>query len=90
MQFMPQKVIKCQVVAYFLVDRPVLGSSKLYNNLLNDIAEVCMTHASPEEQVLRLFFDDTSKMGPIGNIVVRLGVVLVSPITRNSSCILIK
>jgi len=90
MQFMPQKVVKCQVVADFLVDRPILGSSKLYNDLLNNIAEVCMTHASPEEQVLQIFFDDTSKTGPRGNIVVRVGVVLVSPITRNSSYILIK
>jgi len=44
MQFMPQKAVKGQVVANFLADHPVPGSSKLYNNLLDEIAEVWKTH----------------------------------------------
>ena len=51
MQFMPQKVVKGQVVADFLIDHPVLGNSKFYNNLPDDIAEVDVINASSEEQV---------------------------------------
>jgi len=32
-QFMPQKAIKGQAVANFLADHPVLGTSKLYEDL---------------------------------------------------------
>jgi len=51
MKFMPQETVKGQVVADFLANHPVSGSSKLYDNLPNEIIEACMTHASPEEQV---------------------------------------
>jgi len=43
MQFIPQKAIKGQAVTDFLADHPVIGSSKLYNNLPDDIAKVNMT-----------------------------------------------
>ena len=51
MQFIPQKAIKGQTVADFFADHPVSGSSKLYNNLPDEIAEVNATHVSSEEQV---------------------------------------
>jgi len=38
-----------------------------------------MTHASPEEQVWQLFFDDALRTCPRGRIVVGVGVILVSP-----------
>ena len=63
----------------FLGDHPVSGSSKLYDDLSDEIAEVYMTDISPEEQVWQLFFNDTSRTGPRGNIIVGVGVVLVSP-----------
>jgi len=66
-------------MADFLANYPVSGSSKLYDDLLNEITEVCTTHASLEEHVWQLFFDGASKMGPRGNIVAGVGVVLVSP-----------
>ena len=40
MQFMPQKAIKGQVVVNFLADHPIPGSSRLYDNLPDEIAEV--------------------------------------------------
>ena len=40
MQFMPQKAVKEHAMADLLVDHPVLGSSKLYDDLPHEIAEV--------------------------------------------------
>jgi len=51
MKFMQQKAIKGQVVANFLADHPVSGCSKLYDDLLNEIAEVNVIHISSEDQV---------------------------------------
>jgi len=51
MQFMPQKAIKGQPVADFLVNHLVLGSLKLYDDLPDEIAEVNMINVSSEEQV---------------------------------------
>jgi len=51
MQFMPQNAIKEQTVADFLVDHPVPGTSKLYDDLPHEIAEVNLINASSEEQV---------------------------------------
>ena len=50
-QFMPQKVIKGQAVSDFLVNHPVLGTSKLYDDLPDKVAEVNIINASSEEQV---------------------------------------
>ena len=79
MQFMPQKAIKGQAVADFLADHLVSESSKLYDNLLEEIAEVNATYVSSEEQVWQLFFDRASRTGPEGNVVAGVGVVLISP-----------
>jgi len=73
MQFMPQKVIKGQVVEDFLADHPVTGTSKLYDNLPDEIAEVNVTNASLEEQVWQLFFDGASRTNPEGNIIAGVG-----------------
>ena len=40
MQFMPQKAIKRQAMANFLADHPILGNSKLYDDLPDEINEV--------------------------------------------------
>jgi len=76
---MPQKAIKGQVVTDFLVDHPVPGSSKLYDDLPDEIAKVNETHVSPEEQVWQLFFDGASRTGPEGNVITSMGVVLIFP-----------
>ena len=49
MQFMPQKAIKGQAVADFLEDHLVSETSKLYDDLPDEIAEVNLINASSEE-----------------------------------------
>jgi hypothetical protein len=79
MRFLPQKAVKGQALADFLADHPVSESSKLYEELPDEVAEACMIHASSEDQVWQLFFDGASRTGPKGNIIAGVGVVLVSP-----------
>ena len=76
---MPQKAIKGQALADFLADHPIPESSKLHEDIPDEIAEACMTQVSFEEQVWQLFFDGASRTGPKGNIVAGVGVVLISP-----------
>jgi len=45
-QFMPQKPIKGQAMTDFLVDHPVPENSKLYDDLLDEIAEVNIINTS--------------------------------------------
>ena len=73
MQFMPQKVVKGQAVADFLVDHLVSRSSKIYDDPPDEITEACVMHASSEEQVWQLFFDDASRTGLRGSIVAGVG-----------------
>jgi len=73
MQFMPQKAIKGQAVANFLVDHLVSGTSKFYDDLPDEIAEVNLINASSEEQLWQLFFDGASRTSPEGNIVAMWG-----------------
>ena len=79
MKFMPKKAIKGHAIADFLADHPIPESSKLYEDLPDEITEACMIHASSEDQVWQLFFDGASRTCPKGNIVAGVGVVLVSP-----------
>jgi len=46
MQFMPQKAVKRQDVVDFLTDHPISGTSKLYDNLSDEIAEINVINAS--------------------------------------------
>jgi len=46
---MPQKVIKGQAVADFLVDHQVSETSKLYDDLPEEIVEVNLINVSSEE-----------------------------------------
>ena len=79
MQFLPQKAVKGQAVADFLAEHPDPRTTKLYEDLPDEIAEVCMTQTSFKGQVWQLLFNDTSRTGLWGNVVARVGVVLVSP-----------
>ena len=63
---MPQKVVKQQAVADFLVEHLDPIATKLYEDLF---VEVCMIQTSFEEQVWQLFFNDASRIGTGGNIV---------------------
>jgi len=66
-------------VADFLAEHPVSRSSKLYDDLLDEIAKVYMTQISFKKQVRQLFSDSASRTGPKGNIVAGVGVILMSP-----------
>ena len=78
MQFLPQKTVKEQVVAGFLAEHLDPRMTKLYEDLPDEVAEVCLTQTSFEGQVWQLFFDGTSRTGPREKIVAGVGVVLVS------------
>ena len=73
------KAIKGQTMANFLAEHPDLRSIKLYEDLPDEMVEVCMTQTSFEEQIWQLFFDGALRMGPTGNIIAGVGVLLVSP-----------
>jgi len=61
-------------------------TTKLYEDRPDEIAKVCLTQASVEEQVWKLFFDGASRTNPRGNIIAGVGVVLVSPQNYVISC----
>jgi len=61
MQFMSQKDVKGQAMIDFLADHLVSGSSKLYDDLSDEIPKVCMTQISFEEQVWQLLRDIKNK-----------------------------
>ena len=79
MRFLSQKAMKGQVVADFLAEHPDPRATKLYEDLPDEVAKVCLTQTSFEGQVWQLFFDGAWRTGPQGHIVAEGGVVLVSP-----------
>jgi len=62
----------------FLAEYPDPRTIKLYEDLPYEVAEIYITQTYYKEQLWQLFFDGASKTGPRGNIVVGVGVVLVS------------
>ena len=78
---MSQKAVKVQVVADFLADHSVSGTSKFYDNLPNKIIEVNLINASSKEQVMQLFFYGAPRTNPKGNIIACVRIVLISPHT---------
>jgi len=65
-------------VADFLAEHPDPRTTKLYEDLPDEVVEVCLTQTSLEGQVWQLFLNGTSRADPQGNIVAEVGVVLVS------------
>jgi len=51
MQFLPQKAVKGQAVADFLTEHPDPRTTKFYEDLPDEVAEVCLTQMTFEEQV---------------------------------------
>jgi len=78
MLFLPQKAVKEQAVEDFLAEHPDPRATELYEDLLDEVAEVCLTQTSFERQVWQLFFDGASRTGPHGHIIAGVGIVLVS------------
>ena len=79
MHFLPQKAVKGQVVADFLAEHPDPRATKLYEDLPDEVTDVCLTQTSFEGQVWQLSFDGASRTGPRGNVIAGVGVVFVSP-----------
>ena len=52
---------------------------KFYEDLPDEVVEVCLAQTPFEGQVWQLFFDGASRTGLQGNIIVGVGVVLVCP-----------
>ena len=61
MRFLPQKAVKRQAVADFLTEHPDPRATELYEDLPDEVAEVCLTQTSFEGQVWQLFFDGASR-----------------------------
>jgi len=76
MLFVPQKAVKGQALADFLAAHPVLKSSKLHEDISDEIFESNMTS---EDEVWQMFFDGASRTGPKGKTIAGVGVVLISP-----------
>ena len=70
MRFLLQKAIKGQAIADFLAEHPDPRAVKLYEDLPDEIAEVCLTQTSFESQVWQLFFDGASRTSPKGHVAV--------------------
>ena len=73
MQFLPQKAVKGQAMVDFLAEHPDPRATKLYEDLSDEVAEVCSTQTSFEGQVWQVFFDGASRTGSRGNIVAGVG-----------------
>ena len=79
MHFLPQKAVKGQAVTDFLAEHPDPRATELYEDLPDEIAEVCLSQPSSKSQVWQLFFDGASRTCPQGHVIAEVGVVLVSP-----------
>ena len=64
MQFLPQRAMKGQAVADYLAKHPDSKITKLYEDLPDEVAKVCLTQTSFEGQVWQLFFDEASRTCP--------------------------
>ena len=54
MRFLPQKAVKGQAVADFQAEHPNPRAAELYEDLPDEVAEVCQTQTSFERQVWQL------------------------------------
>ena len=70
----PQKTVKGQALADFLAAHSVSETSKLNEDIPD---EVIKTNMTSNDKVWQMFFDGVSRMGP--KEIVRVGVVFISP-----------
>jgi len=66
MRFVPQKAVKGQALADFLVAHSVSESSNLHKDIPNKVFESNMTL---EDKVWQMFFDGASRTGPQDKII---------------------
>jgi len=58
-----------------LAAHPVLESSKLHEDIPNEVFE---SNITSEDEVWQMFFDGASRIGPKGKIIACVGVVFIS------------
>ena len=76
MTFVPQKAIKGQTLVDFLAAHPILETSKLHEDILDEVTKANITSS---DDVWQMFFDSALKTRPKGKIVTGVGVVFISP-----------
>jgi len=76
MLFVPQKAVKGQALAEFLAAHPVPESSKVHEDIPN---EVFKSNIISEDEVWQIFFNGASRIGLKGKIIAGVGVVFISP-----------
>ena len=76
MLFVPQKAVKGQALAEFLAAHPVPESSKLHEDIPDEVFE---SNITSEDEVWQMFFDKPSRISPKGKIIAGVGVVFISP-----------
>jgi len=75
MTFVPQKAIRGQPLADFLAAHPIPETSKLLEDIPDEVIKANMTSS---DDVWQMFFDGASRTGSKGKIVARVGVIFVS------------
>ena len=76
MTCVPQKAAIGHALADFLATHPVLKTSKLLEDISDEVIEAKMTSL---DNVWKMFFNDASRSGLTGKIITVVGVVFVSP-----------
>ena len=69
----PSKAVKGQALTDFLAAHPVLESSKLHEDIPDEVFESNIT----SEDEVRQMFDGASRIGPKGKIIAGVGVVFI-------------
>ena len=67
--------LKGQALAEFLAAHPVLESSKLHEDISDEIFE---SNTVSGDEVWQMFFDGASRIDPKGKIIAAVGVVFIS------------
>jgi len=76
MTFIPQKAIKGQALANFLVAHPVLKTSKQHEAIVDEVIKANMISS---DDVWQIFFDGASRTGSKVKIIAGVRVIFVSP-----------
>jgi len=72
MTIVPQKAIKGQALTDFLAAHPVSETSKLHEDISDEVIEANMTSS---DDVWQMFFDGASRTGSKGMVIIGMGVI---------------
>jgi len=74
--FVPQKIVKAQAFVDFLAAHTVSETSKLHEDIQDEVIEANLTSG---DDVWQMFFNGPLRTGPVGKIIAGVGVVFISP-----------